>query len=220
MRGDGGDPQAGALGKAGSLRERHRLPLGDRHQLCGRARRPLPLRFVDPDALADPFGRDSRAHAVHHARSVLMRNDAREGHRQVPAKAAAGLGVGGIDPRSANAHAHLTRAGLGIGELACAQDFPGLPFRLVPGGEHAEGMHERRGSRASRGGIRPRCAFHDRCEAPPKSAARAYRARPSFLTALRSAASASGGSAARSTQRSARLSFETRGAACAGATKP
>src|SRR5581483_11671482 len=67
-------------------------------------------------ALADPLPAHALAHPVDLAGAVAVRDD--EGVAGPVAGAAPAVAVGWVDPREADAHAHLAGARLGIGQLA------------------------------------------------------------------------------------------------------
>ena len=80
MRGDARDPETGSHLVAYLARKRYGLFGRDDSELRRGPERPIGLRPVDPDALADSLSIDAAADQVNDARAVTVGNDAWEGH--------------------------------------------------------------------------------------------------------------------------------------------
>src|SRR5581483_476492 len=110
--------EAGPVLQRHAGRHGHRLRRGQRHVLGRRAEGAPALRVPGPHLFADAVPAHALTHLVYLAGAVAVRDDERVA-RPV-ARAAAAVAVGRVDAGVADAHAHLARPGLRVGQLADA----------------------------------------------------------------------------------------------------
>ena len=133
----GGPISTTLLTQLDGLLGRHDGPLR-----CG-PERPIGLRAVHPDALADPGRIGALPDRVDHPGAVAVRDHARERH-PVAQPVAALLRVAGVDARQAQTDPDVARAGLWRRQVPDLQDLRSRSGLLVPRRAHPPSVCARR----------------------------------------------------------------------------